>query len=58
MVKSVSSTGLACWVTWVLLNSLSGLDTSSVVPARTATKVCRLLVLLVKGMISQDMLVD
>ena len=51
-VKSVGSTDLAYRVTWVLFNSLSGLDTSSVVQACTAAEVYWLLVLLVKGMIS------
>jgi len=56
-VESVSSADLACRVAWGLLSSRSGSGTGSVVPALIAAKVCQLLVLLIKGMLSRDVLV-
>jgi len=57
VVKSVGSADLARRVAWGLLSSRSGSGTGSVVPAFIAAKVCRLLVLLINGMFSRDMLV-
>jgi len=56
-VKSVGSADLACRVAWGLLSSCSGLGTGSVILALIAAEVCRLLVLLIKGMFSQEVLV-
>ena len=52
MVESISSADLACQVAWGLLSSRSGSGTGSVILALIAAKVCRLLVLLIKGMLS------
>jgi len=56
-VESVGSADLAHWVTWGLLSSCSGSGTGSVIPALIAAEVCRLLVLLIKGMLSREVLV-
>ena len=57
VVESVGSADLARRVAWDLLSSRSRSGTGSVVPALIATEVCRLLVLLIKGMLSRDVLV-
>ena len=51
--SSVTVANLVRRVGVVLLNNLSGFGTGSVIPARCATKVWRLLVLVSKGMFSQ-----
>ena len=56
-VKSIGSTSLARRVAWDLFSSRSGSGTSSIVPALIAAEVCRLLVLLINGMFSRDVLV-
>jgi len=56
-VESVGSANLACRVAWGFLSSRSGSGTSSVVLALTAAEVYRLLVLLINGMFSRDVLV-
>jgi len=57
VVESIGSADLARQVTWGLLSSHSGSGTGSVVPALIAAEVCQLLVLLIKGMLSRDVLV-
>ena len=52
VVESVGSANLVRRVACGLLSSRSGSGTGSVVPALTAAEVCRLLVLLIKGMLS------
>ena len=56
-VESVGSADLAHRVAWGLLSSRSRSGTGSVVLALIAAEVCRLLVLLIKGMFSQEVLV-
>jgi len=56
-VESVGSADLVHRVAWGLLSSHSGSGTSSVVPALIAAEVCWLLVLLINGMFSRDVLV-